>query len=262
MGPDLVTRIGCGPTADTMVPLRGLGRPFSDWYNAPVPTPRTTARRARGQPRPARRASVRAKPRHVDELVRAGLLEVLIENQGVCTWAVMLDGSDDPPVVVEVDSRDSAASLDEIQWQPCAESLSTFMYCRAWDHGQNIAVEVQAQDHALAPGDLADLQSHFSEGPRTYGHPGVTNYRFFTPNSAILIWDGEDDKWRGGQADWMLMATSNAALLDLLRRVWHCGTCERRCMPLMRARRRSSIRQELETSRCRRRRSSAAASWR
>jgi hypothetical protein len=122
---------------------------------------------------------------------------------------------------------DSAASPAEVRWEPCAESFSTFTYCRAWDHGQclaDISVGAQAQDRSLAPGDLALLRSHFSEGPRTYGHPGVTNYRFFTRNSAILIWDGEDDKWRGGQADWWLMANTEEALLGLLRRVWDCGT--------------------------------------
>jgi hypothetical protein len=149
------------------------------------------------------------------------------ENQGVCTWAVKLDGADDPPVVVEVDSIDNAVSPAEVRWEPCAGSFSTFTYCRAWDHGQclaDISVGAQAQDRSLAPGDLALLRSHFSEGPRTYGHPGVTNYRFFTRNSAILIWDGEDDKCRGGQADWWLMANTEEALLGLLRRVWDCGT--------------------------------------
>jgi hypothetical protein len=81
-----------------------------------------------------------------------------------------------------------------------------------------------AQDKALAPGDLEFLQSHFSEGPRTHGHPGATNYRFFTSNSAILIWDGEDDERGGGPADWWLTASSEEALLDLLHRVWHCGS--------------------------------------
>lgn len=205
-GPGLGLKIGCGSTADTMVPVRGLGRPFSDWYLK----------------RPAR-----AKSHRLDDFVRAGLLVVMHENQGVCTWAVKLDGSDDPSVVVEVDSIDSAASPSEVKWEPCADTFSTFIYCRAWDHGQCLAavsVGAQAQDRPLTPGDLALLRTQFSEGPRTYGHPGVTNYRFFTHNSAVLIWDGEDDEWRGGQADWSLMADSDEALLDLLRVVWQCGT--------------------------------------
>jgi hypothetical protein len=32
------------------------------------------------------------------------LLPIRHENQGVCTWAVALDGSQDPPVLVDVDS--------------------------------------------------------------------------------------------------------------------------------------------------------------
>ena len=200
-----------------MVPVRGLGRPFSDWYLK----------------RPAR-----AKPDRLDDFVRAGLLVVMHENQGVCTWAVKLDGTDDPPVVVEVDSIDSAASPSEARWEPCADSFSTFMYCRAWDHGHclaGISVTASANDRPLAPGDLSLLQSHFSEGPRTHGHPGVTNYRFFTRNSAILIWDGEDHELRGGQADWWLMATSD-------EQCWVCSAgfgiaalCVRRCTRTTRA---------------------------
>jgi hypothetical protein len=32
------------------------------------------------------------------------LLPFKYENQGVCTWSISLDGSDDPPVYVDVDS--------------------------------------------------------------------------------------------------------------------------------------------------------------
>jgi hypothetical protein len=190
-----------------MVPTRGLGRAFSDW--SPEHDP--------------------AKPDRLDDFVRAGLLVVMIENQGVCTWAVKLDGSDDPAVVVEVDSRRSGATPSEVRWEPCAVSFSTFMYCRAWDEGCSLTdkpdklVMAFAQDKALAPGDLEFLQSHFSEGPRTHGHPRATNYRFFTGNSAILIWD-QGDYERGGAADWWLAASSDEALLDVLHKVWHCGS--------------------------------------
>jgi hypothetical protein len=42
--------------------------------------------------------------------------------------------------------------------------------------------------------------------------------------SEAVIWDGENDERRGGQADWWLTASSDEALLDLLHRVWHCGS--------------------------------------
>ena len=44
------------------------------------------------------------------------LIPIRHENQGVCTWAILLDGSDDPPVLVEVDS-------DGIMWQPCRRGI-------------------------------------------------------------------------------------------------------------------------------------------
>src|SRR5262249_23315052 len=34
------------------------------------------------------------------DFVREGLLPFMIENQGVCLWALRLDGGDDPGVVV------------------------------------------------------------------------------------------------------------------------------------------------------------------
>jgi hypothetical protein len=191
-GPGLGRSIGCGRTADQMVALRDLGRPLANWY-------------AMGNA----------------DFVAAGLLIVMHENQGVCTWAVKLDGSDDPPVVVEVDSSARAARLSAIRWQRCAASFSAFMYCRAWDHGHalaRIALALSAQDVPLARRDLAFLRAHFTEGPRTFGHPGVANHRFFTDDSAILIWSGED------QCDWHLMASSDDALLRLLGRVARCGT--------------------------------------
>jgi hypothetical protein len=191
-GPGLGMDIGCGETADEMVALRELGKPLANWY-------------AMG----------------TADLVAAGLLVVMHENQGVCTWTVKLDGSDDPPVVVEVDSSAKAASLSRIRWQRCAESFSTFMYCRAWDHGHaldRISFGLFAQDRALARRDVAFLRAHFTEGPTTFGHPGVVNYRFFTEDSAILIWAGK------GQSDWHLMAASEEALLRLLRQVSRCGT--------------------------------------
>jgi hypothetical protein len=191
-GTRLGSHIGCGKTADEMVALGELGRPLANWS-------------AMG----------------TADLVAAGLLVVMHENQGVCTWAVKLDGSEDPPVVVEVDSSARASRLSAIRWQRCAASFSTFMYCRAWDHGHaldRISLALFAQDEPLARRDVAFLRAHFTEGPRTFGHPGIVNHRFFTDDSAILIWGGKH------QSDWHLMASSEEALLRLVRAVSGCGT--------------------------------------
>jgi hypothetical protein len=222
-GPALDLKIGCGPTADTMIPLRGLGRPFADWFFEPADAPprrqglcKYLTCRRRGSHR------IPAPRRDIDDTIRNGLLEVMIENQGVCRWAVKLDGSDDPPVMYEIDTREPDV------WKLCADTFSTFMYCRALDFGhclKDMAVAVRGFDPPLAPSDLKLLQSRFAEGPRTYGVPGHTNYRFFapdlvSPDSAILLYDGEME------ADWHLVATSDEALLQLLREVWNCGTLQ------------------------------------
>jgi hypothetical protein len=95
------------------------------------------------------------------------------------------------------------------------------MYCRAWDHGHGLdapSLSLAAQDKPLARRDLALLRASFTEGPRTFGFPGATNYRFFTADTALLIWAGIDG------ADWQLMASSEEALLKLVRTVSRCGT--------------------------------------
>lgn len=61
------------------------------------------------------------------DLVPEGRLLLLVENQGVCSWALRLDGSDDPPVDIEYDS------MPEPEWQPFAPSFSAFVeHCACW----------------------------------------------------------------------------------------------------------------------------------
>ena len=90
-----------------------------------------------------------------------------------------------------------------------------------------IAVSLEVLgDKPLVPGAIQRLRANLSEGPRTYGHPGSTNYRFFTDDSAILIMDGEG--LRGGGVDWYLMAKTDAALERLIQLVSRIGTVVRR----------------------------------
>jgi hypothetical protein len=193
-GPKLGRHIGCGRRTDYMLSLRELGEPISDWYGKPNA-----------------------------DFVHAGLLLVICENQGVCNWAVVLDGSEDPPVVVEVDSSDKAKSLAKIRWERCAASFSLFLQSRAWDHGHSLRhprLALCAHDAPLTPRDLRLLRATFSEGPQTFGHPGVKNYRFYAEDCSLIIWDGEG---RTGQSDWFLLAASDQAMMRLLRQVGRCG---------------------------------------
>src|SRR5262245_47167949 len=55
------------------------------------------------------------------------LLPFKYENQGVCTWAIFLDGSDDPPVYVDVDSHGT-------QWNMQAPTFSAYVHACVWDY--------------------------------------------------------------------------------------------------------------------------------
>lgn len=156
------------------------------------------------------------------DFVAQGFLVIMYENQGVCWWAVLLDGSDDPPVVVAVDRP---------QWSHCAAHFSTFVYTRIWDWGgatwPDRGCDLQAQDGPLQRADLDLLQQVFLEEPRTYGWPGKTNYRFSYGGARILVWDDEER-----QADWFLSADSPATLRQLAGRLWNCGTLASRLYAL------------------------------
>jgi hypothetical protein len=167
---------------DSPVGIRDLGKPFDDWYG--------------GGPR---------------DFVSEKLLVFMHENQGVCNWVIVLDGSSDPPIVVEVDTAPND------KWLPCSEHFSTFVWCQIWDHTSH-SFGVMAQETELADVDIEYLASCFPRNPTTFGWPGKTNYRFGAQDSGILIWDGEDSG-----VDWHLSARTSHGLSKLIEKVWHCG---------------------------------------
>lgn len=166
---------------DSPVEIDKLGDLFEDWYG--------------GGPK---------------DFLSERILLFMHENQGVCNWAISLDGSSDPPVIVEVDTAPNA------KWLPCADKFSTFIWCQIWDHSQH-SVGVSAQEIELTKVDLDFLKSNFRQHRTTNSWPGNANYRFESTDARILIWEGED------QADWFLSASTASDLKRLLAKVWHCG---------------------------------------
>jgi hypothetical protein len=146
------------------------------------------------------------------ELLSEGYLVIMCENQGVCWWAVRLDGSEDPPVVVAVHPSPAPT------WEPCAETFSSFVYTLVWDWQGWDWPWLNAQDQELTPRDFEFLRERFVELPTTYGWPGRRNYRFSRADQRVLIWSAE------GQADWKLRACSPESLLELATELWRCGT--------------------------------------
>jgi hypothetical protein len=143
------------------------------------------------------------------DLLSQGLIPIRYENQAVAVWAVRLDGTDDPPVVVDVDTQFR-------KWRPCATSFSQFLYTCVWDCRM-----VQFQD-AFACTDnvpfdesqLDFLRATFNEGPTTSGWPRDRTYRFCLGSQALLFW--ADDV-----ADWFLGADNEQDLESLIRRIGH-----------------------------------------
>lgn len=144
------------------------------------------------------------------------LLWFMTENQGVCYWAVKLDGSDDPQVMVWVDGRN--------KWETHANKFSTFVWCQVFDwrrifnmgRTENI-YGLASQAEPLANDDLSYLNDLFEVGPLTYVWPGEQNHRFYRGDQRIVIWAGRD------QADWTLSANNPEQLYDLAKVVWNCG---------------------------------------
>lgn len=145
-------------------------------------------------------------------------LAVMTENQGVCSWAVSLDGSDDPPVLVGMDDGTAEGDESPVVWRSFAARFSTFVYTLVWDWPTGNICSVWGIDDPLAPDVLAYLRATFAEGPNTRHWPADVTYRFGTPDARIIIWDK-----RARQADWTLIGSSPDALATLLRRVWRCG---------------------------------------
>ncbi|HTU90431.1 MAG TPA: hypothetical protein VMF69_10180 [Gemmataceae bacterium] len=138
------------------------------------------------------------------------LLPFKYENQGVCEWAIVLDGSDDSPVYVDVDSNGA-------QWNMQAPTFTAYVYACVWDYVFVLDQPglVQAQNKPLSSEAIDELRRRFSEQPRTFGWPGRTQHRFAGKDQALLIWSGED------QADWFVGARDAKSLESALRAVWN-----------------------------------------
>jgi hypothetical protein len=150
--------------------------------------------------------------------LQEGLLLFMFENQAVCVWALRLDGSDDPPVVV---ARDP-----DLEWRACADRFSTFITCQVWDHieiwdEQGARILLQAQAVPLKENDLAFLRKRFDSAPTTHGWPGDNQYRFQRGDYRVLVWDSPE------QADWWITASSDEGLADLASELWECADLRR-----------------------------------
>ena len=147
--------------------------------------------------------------RNLRDLIKQKFLVIKHENQGVCTWAVLLDGSADPPVFLDFDSRFDSPIR-------CADSFSHYVFSCVWDYSQVLAADsllLQAQNSPLSEAALSFLSSNFDEECVTYGWPGERQYRFHKGNQRVLVWADS------AQADWWVHAETAESLESLVRLV-------------------------------------------
>jgi hypothetical protein len=187
-------------------------------------------------------------------------VRVLVENQGVCSWFLELDGSDDPPVVVdewyqwEKDSPDGQSRI--LEWHRTAEHFSDFLlnwfaafYTEDWtplserDYSPSRRTRpprpkpyrnglwlFSHDDPALLPPFLDFLIEELTEDGREQVAGGVTQYRFHNDHGQVRV-TTDDHREPGGVAAWWLHARSRKALLALAAPLWWCGELRQTLRP-------------------------------
>jgi hypothetical protein len=132
-----------------------------------------------------------------------GVLQFMVENQGVCRWGVRLQPAD-PEVLVQVDGQ---------RWRLCADSFSEWVRCLVLDHQVIDRAVYAGQAEPLRDAILGQLCARFARRPSTYGWPANVSHRFTHELGELLLWDGDD------QCDWWIAPSAidhARALLDLL----------------------------------------------
>lgn len=153
---------------------------------------------------------------HEVDLLEQGLVWVMKEHQDVYSWAIHLNGSDDPPVVVTIENENL---IPFTKYDLYVETFSTFVYTCAWD--EPLVADDQTfgwKRGLLLATELAFFRDHFQEGPLTLNAPGLFNRRFCSGNKRILIHESED------QTNWYFYAPTDDELKQLVEAVLQCVT--------------------------------------
>ncbi len=137
------------------------------------------------------------------------LLPFMIENQGVCTWAIKFEGADNPRVFVEVDSGCPP------KWELTGETFTEWLTCQVEDKLLLESASLAAQAPGLRGKDLRWLRQNFSEGRKTFSWPGETNYRFSNARSRLLLWSNDE------QCDFWISLAEGVRIDDVLDELWN-----------------------------------------
>lgn len=148
------------------------------------------------------------------------LVRFMNENQWVCWWGFLADGSDDPPVFVNMDPPPD----DLFEY---SSTFSEFAYVRVFDHNHMWDESLFSMDicEPISEDDLSVLHSLYDPEPTSAVWPETTAYRFSAEKGRITIWAGEQ------QADWIMSANSPEDLSALRTQVAPLWRGHERLMP-------------------------------
>lgn len=161
------------------------------------------------------------------EEARLGWLHVMSDRDGVASWYVRLDGSDDPPVDVCDDDARPPFDLTETPW---SSTFSVYVYdlvSSAAVGGRRLGLQLDAKDRRPDGADLARLRARMEEGPRTEGDfVRLTTYRFFNTDGLITFQadPAEDGEGEASRGDWTVQGRTAEGLYNLCTLVWPIGT--------------------------------------
>jgi len=124
----------------------------------------------------------------------------------------LLDGSDDPPVVVAEMDRGE-------QWDYFASSFSDFVFARVFDFAKYAKAEVQRNvevDEEVSAEQLRELQKHFQVGPTTRVQDRCFTHRYWNEGQYFFFINYERDNRSTGYSCWYLWAKDNALFQELI----------------------------------------------
>jgi hypothetical protein len=148
-----------------------------------------------------------------NDLLSEGFLLILSENQGVFHWAVKLDGSDDPPVFIEIDS------VPNFIWQLYTKRFSEFIYDIVWKFVKKPEQIKLIAYTSITQADLSALTQSFKKLPTLIYPKEEKLYRFRGDSQSIEIREEQGAIC----VTWCLSAQSPSLLFSLASQIWELG---------------------------------------